>query len=1227
MTRWREYLVLELEEEKSFLINREMGLIEMERALRKREEERQKLRDEAWAKGSRNPEIWAVSLSGEGANAKGAAKDDEGDEDEEDKESRKREGAELLMSIQGKRSEIVAMHRLLLPHAIAAFRKVEVQNSEKGNKLEEVEKKMEKLMDVEMERQGVQAKLRASQEEARGLHAEVEDLKTALKKLEAEKSELLEDKAKAKDMLAEAHAEVKEADRLKKEAVDRLALAEGLMSSLNSEIIARRTEAFHAVQTSKEARQLVDELEALRKKEEHKWLSVQEEDTKKKSMMLSIRVNDVQNGKLGKLPSGPRVFLSSSQSDFVKERAEMRSFALPLLQHECAKRGVMLSVVDLRYGIEDSDVTVGRLMPMITVEIDRCQYFTCFLGQQTGAYPQNFKSGDAHKRGGAKEFYPRSCTEMEADHILENKLAWGQRAFFYVRDSRSADDISAVLDVPPTEGMMDSMGALKQRIYSSGLKVVVDYMAARDGVTAWRDDLLMMIQKDYTVDPAELEHVQNGVDGWRRRSFIELIEDHGHHAAFENRIAVHVRTDATERAVLAIKEHVDKQGGNPLLLTGPPGCGKSTAMAIFMDRYKRQLSDDRALIAGLSTRTVRTNPVNLLRTMMRMIKTHFQLDTPGLPDGQAEVLSHGALFSWLEMGGLEAQVIFCLDLDGFYGDSFANQAYSRDKKPAKKEGGDGHDEGSDVPAPWLGGDGADMRWLTAAQPSGANLIVAASNPVTLKTAREAYFWPEYEMEAFSRNDSEAIVEQYLGSRGQKLEGKRKDQFWSLRAQEVSSPLFLHLVLSEWAVIDTVGWKHDVHIERVLMIQAKDAPKSINLLFRLLLDRWEEELEESGVAVFGPVLSNIVLSRAGLSEGELLGLTGLRPSHLNTFVATMREFLSTKSGALNLTSHNMVQAVVTRYLPEAAEVQGSRAAMIDYFKEKGYGNERSCFELPYQMRLASQIKELEEAIKVLGVFRCFLSSGLETELMGYWQLFTQESKEIADCYQKSLQMLEKDAAAGMPADQQLPKYGVCLEGLEDMAELLSQLARFLARSGQNLACIKMLERLVDVQARFKPESPQLASAANRLATQCWRIAYFEQGLPYVEQCLRLQEKLNGKDSLEVSETNQLLAMTLFGLNRLREAEKSMYISLKIREGCVGKDHPSVAEALLAMGKILLRLERGDEARDYQLRANKLMGARTRKNMRTMKDADMPIHAGDAKGEEGEGRRGSRGSSQS
>ncbi len=58
-----------------------------------------------------------------------------------------------------------------------------------------------------------------------------------------------------------------------------------------------------------------------------------------------------------------------------------------------------------------------------------------------------------------------------------------------------------------------------------------------------------------------------------------------------------------------------------------------------------------------------------------------------------------------------------------------------------------------------------------------------------------------------------------------------------------------------------------------------------------------------------------------------------------------------------------QAVAQRYLQGTVEIQGGRAVLIEYFRQKGFADQRACFELPYQYYLAGQMAELENALKV------------------------------------------------------------------------------------------------------------------------------------------------------------------------------------------------------------------------------------------------------------------------
>ena len=208
-------------------------------------------------------------------------------------------------------------------------------------------------------------------------------------------------------------------------------------------------------------------------------------------------------------------------------------------------------------------------------------------------------------------------------------------------------------------------------------------------------------------------------------------------------------------------------------------------MALFLERYLKELQDDepdiKALVAGVSTRSLHTNPMDLLRTLMRMIKNFFQLDAPALPEKESEILSHGCLFAWLQQGVSQGPITLGLDLDGF------------------QDAPGGGSQPSDVEA-------ASMRWLTSAQPSRSNLIVTTAQPSAVETVKERYHWPVLLMEPVKLDEALAIVEAYLGKRGLEFVGKSSEKLNMFRPEDLGNPLFLTTLLLEWRTLDHIGYK-------------------------------------------------------------------------------------------------------------------------------------------------------------------------------------------------------------------------------------------------------------------------------------------------------------------------------------------------------------------------------------------------------------------------------------
>jgi hypothetical protein len=107
----------------------------------------------------------------------------------------------------------------------------------------------------------------------------------------------------------------------------------------------------------------------------------------------------------------------------------------------------------------------------------------------------------------------------------------------------------------------------------------------------------------------------------------------------------------------------------------------------------------------------------------------------------------------------------------------------------------------------------------------------------------------------------------------------------------------------------------------------------------------------------------------------------------------RELVSTENTQTHTyTCHASRQAVAQRYLQGTVEIQGGRAVLIEYFRQKGFADQRACFELPYQYHLAGQMTELENALKVLiSLLICmYACSGMSTSLKKTWRVLSRHA---------------------------------------------------------------------------------------------------------------------------------------------------------------------------------------------------------------------------------------------
>ena len=88
-----------------------------------------------------------------------------------------------------------------------------------------------------------------------------------------------------------------------------------------------------------------------------------------------------------------RMFVSSTFSDFKRERRILDIEVFPKIQRYCADRGIQFQPVDLRWGISELEAESQQTLAVCLTEVTRCvqtslrPYFLVLLGNRYGWQP------------------------------------------------------------------------------------------------------------------------------------------------------------------------------------------------------------------------------------------------------------------------------------------------------------------------------------------------------------------------------------------------------------------------------------------------------------------------------------------------------------------------------------------------------------------------------------------------------------------------------------------------------------------------------------------------------------------------------------------------------------------------------------------------------------------------------------------------------------------------
>ncbi|MCX7930633.1 MAG: tetratricopeptide repeat protein [Chlorobi bacterium] len=828
-----------------------------------------------------------------------------------------------------------------------------------------------------------------------------------------------------------------------------------------------------------------------------------------------------------------RVFVSSTFRDLHEERDILVRRVFPEIRALCRRRGILFTDIDLRWGLTDEELALGKVIRACLDEVDRCRpYFIGITGDSYGYIPP---LTELYMDPDLIEHYPwlvqaaheeSSIMDMEFRHAaLNDPAAAGESVAFFFRRSD---------DAPSDPEAYRRLQHLKDRVRAAGFHPQ-SFREAGTLAEMVRDYLLRIIEQDYpdVRPPTPLEQIR-----WEHEAF-----------ALSRRQAYIPHPSYLAR----LDTFADSQDP-PLVLYGQSGSGKSALLAYWAHQWQRR--HPQAFIiehyVGIGAGT--TDQWEVMRHIILAIKDRYGVarDLPATPDS----LEH-AFPEWLAEVQKESLVLI---IDGL--NQIEDAAYR-------------------------------LQWLPSFIPPRVRLILSTTREEHLVTAQQRG-WQQMKMQPLTEPERRAIIVRFLAERRKALGREQIEQL--ARDPKCSHPLFLRTVLEELQVFgihEQLDAKLDEYLsttgiedlfQRVLERLEEDF--SAGSLRQLLSLIWASRDGMSPLELTEITrLSRLKLTtmRAAL-DYHLIEREG-RWGFFHDFLRQAVE----KRYCANLPEQQRLHRQLGQYFQE--QPMSARVA-----RELPWQWERAA-DLARWLSVLSSVELLVELAAHGGTFDLlgyWIRSGHQAEMAeryraalgAYGATHTAEEHAAAAltmcqyCYDTA------EYRFGEECGREAVSLYCSIYGEDNQltASSLNDLAVVLDITGRYEESEKLYRRALTIREHtLGPEHQDTVLSMNNLAGIMYATGKYREAEELLQRALTICECTLGMDHPSTALSLNNLAIVLDATKRYEESEKLHRRALALRERILGTDHPHTALSLNNLAIVLDATGRYAEAEELLRRA--------------------------------------------
>lgn len=482
-----------------------------------------------------------------------------------------------------------------------------------------------------------------------------------------------------------------------------------------------------------------------------------------------------------------------------------------------------------------------------------------------------------------------------------------------------------------------------------------------------------------------------------------------------------------------------------------------------------------------------------------------------------------------------------------------------------------------------------LLWLPSANDKVKFIFTTLRDDTTMQTF-ERRGYEVLTLEALSDTQREHFAIEYLEQVGKHLDGQLLQRI--IHDAKNCNTLVLRTLLDELICFGS-------HEHLTARVEYYLLANSIPNFFDRVLQRMEQDYN-NGQDLVCHVLSLIALSEHGLSEEELLAITGFRQMDWHLFYCAFFNHLVEKEGLITFSHQYVSDAINRRYGIDIADVSAScRQEIVAYFVAKVPNDEvqhqRCISELAHQYYNLTDWLNLHNILLSFEAFEYFNSINILL-LTKYWRALIEADKEhyrLSDYLQLSEQK-EKTASAGLLNDigyvvsKYFAEYNIALEyhskalairesifGMErsDTAQSYNNIGLVYFIQGDYIKALEYYSKALTISEKnLGSKHPDTITIYNNIG-EIYRIKdEYDKALEYHFKALETREKALGILHPDIAQSYTNIAVAYDDQGNYSKALEYHFKALEIFEKVLGAEHLDIATAFNNIG--VTYIEQGD-----------------------------------------------------